>query len=60
MSLPKLQQLAAQLAEDLVERRQFVDAARIYLDYGHDDNAIEQAVSILTKGNLFSEAIRVV
>ena len=52
--------LALKLAESLMERRQFVDAARLYIDYGADDTAIESAVHALVKGYHFTEAIRVV
>ena len=52
--------LAIQLAESLMERRQFVDAARLYIDYQTDDTAIENAVHALAKGYHFTEAIRIV
>ena len=60
MPAKDLAELATQLAESLVERRQFVDAARLYIDYGTDDTAIEKAVNALSKGYHFTEAIRVV
>lgn len=60
MPAKDLAELATQLAESLVERRQFVDAARLYIDYGTSDTAIEKAVNALAKGYHFTEAIRVV
>ena len=60
MPAKDLAELAIQLAESLVERRQFVDAARLYIDYGTDDTAIEKGVNALAKGYHFTEAIRVV
>ena len=56
----EIEQLATQLAEDLLERRQFMDGARIYIDYIDNSRSIEQAVTVLMKGYQFSEAIRVV
>ena len=52
--------LANQLAESLIGHRQYVDAARIYVDYRTSDDAIENAVNALAKGYHFAEAIRVV
>ena len=48
------------MADSLVEHRQFVDAARLYTDYGTDEEAIGKAVEALAKGFLFTEAIRIV
>ena len=56
----EIEKLAFLLAEALVERRNFRDAARLYLDYGNDEVAMEKAVNALTKGYQFTEAIRVV
>jgi hypothetical protein len=52
--------LANQLAEALVERRQYTDAARVYIDYGKEETAIEKAVQALASGYQFTEAIRIV
>jgi hypothetical protein len=60
MPAKDIAELATQLAESLVEQRQFVDAARLYIDYGIDDTAIEKGVNALAKGFHFTEAIRVV
>ena len=60
MSSKDIVELATQLAESLFERRQFVDAARLYIGYGIDETAIEKAVNALAKGYHFTEAIRVV
>jgi hypothetical protein len=60
MPIPEIRQLATRLAESLVEHRQFMEAARLYVDYGTDDNAIEHAINALAKGYHFTEAIRVV
>lgn len=60
MSTAEIAQLADGLAESLIERRQYVEAARLYIDYGMDDSAIEKAVNALAKGYHFTEAIRVV
>jgi hypothetical protein len=56
----EIEQLAFNLADKLVERRQFRDAARLYLDYGKDETAMEKAVNALAKSYEFTEAIRVV
>jgi len=52
--------LANRLAKSLMERREFVDAARLYIDYGKDEEALLNAISALTAGYHFSEAIRMV
>ena len=56
----EITELANRLADSLVERRQFVDAARVYIDYGNDDEAIGKAVNSLAKGYQFTEAFRIV
>ena len=60
--LPKyaVDKLAAQLAQNCLERRQFVEAARLFIDYATGDDALESAVSALAKAYQFTEAIRVV
>jgi hypothetical protein len=58
VSVSEIADLALRLADSLVEQRQFVDAARLYTDYGTDEAAIEKAVDALAKGFLFTEAIR--
>jgi hypothetical protein len=60
MSGVDIVRLAIRLAESLVERRQFVDAAKLYVDYGTDETAIENAVNALAKGYHFTEAMRIV
>jgi elongator complex protein 1 len=60
MAPPDITQLAVRLAESLVEHRQFIDAARLYIDYGTDGTAVESAVKALAKGYHFTEAMRVV
>lgn len=57
---PDIAKLAVQLAESLMERRQFVDAARLYIDHGTDGAALQSAVDALSKGYHFTEAIRIV
>src|SRR5579859_4111689 len=52
--------LANKLAQALIDQRQFAEAARLYIDYGNDDVAVEKAVQALAKGYQFTEAIRVV
>jgi hypothetical protein len=63
-SIPKpaaeIAQLADRLAESLVGRREFTDAARVYIEYGKDDDAIAKAVNALASGYQFTEAIRIV
>jgi len=56
----EISQLAYRLADSLLERREFADAAKLYVDYGFDESAVEKAVKALAKGYQFSEAIRVV
>jgi len=56
----EIEQLGFKLAEGLLERRNFRDAARLYLDYGKDEGAMEKAVNALAKGYQFTEAFRVV
>lgn len=56
----EIELLAHNLADALFERRQFKNAARLYLDYGRDEASIEKAVIALAKGYEFTEAIRVV
>ena len=60
MPAAEIAQLALELAESLVEHRQYMEAARLYVDYGTDDTSIESAVTALAKGYHFTEAIRVV
>lgn len=60
MATAEIAQLAIQLADSLVEHRRFVEAARLYVDYGTDDSAIQNAVNALSTGFHFTEAIRVV
>jgi len=60
MPLPEVAKVAHKLAASLVDNGQYVDAARLYVDYGNDRSAIESAVNALVKGYLFHEAIRVV
>jgi hypothetical protein len=60
MDSSEIAQLAISLAESLVERRQFTEAARLYVDYGRDDAAIKNAVKALAKGYQFTECIRIV
>lgn len=60
MASPDIALLADRLAESLIERRQFIDAARLYIDYGTDDTAVESAIKALAKGYHFTEAMRVV
>jgi elongator complex protein 1 len=55
-----LTQLAYRLADSLVTRGEYTDAARLYTDYGTDHSAIEKAVKALAKASQFSEAIRLV
>jgi elongator complex protein 1 len=57
---PEFTQLALELADYLVEHRQYVDAARLYVDYSTNDTCIEKAVQALSKGYHFNEAIRIV
>ena len=56
----EIERLAFKLADSLVEHRHFRDAARLYLDYGKDEEVMEKAVNALAKGYQFTEAIRVV
>lgn len=56
----EIAQLAIQLAGTIADRRQFIDAARLYIDYGTDDVTLQNAVNALAKGYQFTEAIRVV
>jgi len=60
MSSHEIGQLADRLANSLLERRQFNDAARLYVDYASDESGIKNAVKALIKGYQFSEAIRIV
>jgi elongator complex protein 1 len=57
---PEIASLAIQLAGSLMERRQFIDAARLYIDYQTEDTGLENAVNALSKGYHFTEAIRIV
>ena len=57
---PEIAHLAVQLAESLMERCQFVDAARLYIDYGTNDTALQNALHALFKAYHFTEAIRLV
>jgi elongator complex protein 1 len=60
MPTAKIAQLADRLAESLVSRREFADAATVYIEYGKDDAAISKAVNALASGYQFTEAIRIV
>jgi elongator complex protein 1 len=60
LSRHEIAELTTRLADSLLERREFVDAARLYIDYATDTTAIENAVKALVKGYHFSEAIRIV
>ena len=52
--------LAAQLAQTCLERRQFTDAARLFMDYVTGEDKLDNAVNALVKAYQFTEAIRVV
>jgi len=52
--------LAAQLAQTCLERRQFTDAARLFMDYATGEDKLDNAVNALVKAYQFTEAIRVV
>jgi hypothetical protein len=60
MDSSEIAELAIRLAQSLVERRQFTEAARLYVDYGRDDAAIKNAVKALAKGYQFTECMRIV
>lgn len=60
MPTTEITQLADRLAESLVSRREFADAATVYIEYGKDDAAISKAVNALANGYQFTEAIRIV
>lgn len=60
MSSQDIAQLAIRLADSCVERRQFSEAARLYVDYGKDEAAIKNAVKALAKAYQFTECIRIV
>ena len=60
LSTEELSNLAYRLADALMERGEYTDAARLYIDYGSDEMAIAKAVKALAKAYQFSEAIRLV
>jgi len=60
MSAIDIGDLASRLADALMVRGEYADAARLYVDYGTGDAAIEKAVKALAKAYQFSEAFRIV
>ncbi|GAA5889329.1 hypothetical protein JCM6882_000709 [Rhodosporidiobolus microsporus] len=53
----EIKEMAVDVAENLVGKRRYAEAARVLLEYGQD---VESAVQALCEGNLYSEAIRLI
>ncbi|TFK65584.1 IkappaB kinase complex, IKAP component [Pluteus cervinus] len=56
VSKEDVEAMAYRIADDLISKKRFAEAARVYLDYVKN---VRQAVISLVEGNLFSEARRV-
>ncbi len=54
---PQVQALARSFADSLYESKDFLNAARLYIDYGND---VEMAARTYCKGYLFAEAMRLI
>ncbi|KAG9312245.1 IKI3 family-domain-containing protein [Chiua virens] len=53
----EIKEIAYRLSEELLSKKRYPDASRVFIDYAGD---IRQAVSALVQGNEFSEARRIV
>ncbi|KAG1716214.1 hypothetical protein ID866_954 [Astraeus odoratus] len=57
LSEDEIKDIAYRISEELLSKKRYSEAARVLMDYAHDDH---QAVIALVQGNEFSEARRIV
>jgi len=60
LSESEMGDLATRLAQTCLERRQFTDAARLFMEYATGEDKLDNAVNALVKAYQFTEAIRIV